>query len=166
VPRKCNLCDQKKIVRAYHVLCDDCASDLGVCAKCRDLDVYKSELELEMEMAQEEVDLEEELDGLPLRVKRSILRKREKAAQKKENGDDEKQEGDEDDIDGDELDDEEGEDDEYDVEEEEDDPDALEKLVANVKLDNPFGSDKFEFGSTDITPIQPEFKFDSKDVKF
>lgn len=94
-PRKCNVCEQKKVTRAYHSICDDCGSELGVCLKCMNLEVFKSEKEIEEEMLQEEEDVEEMLEGLPLRVKKSYLRKKEKGLlDKKEDEEDEEEEGD------------------------------------------------------------------------
>lgn len=34
VPKKCVICQQKKIKQAYHSLCQDCAESRHVCAKC------------------------------------------------------------------------------------------------------------------------------------
>ena len=34
VPRKCVSCSQKKVNQAYYLLCRECATDKGVCAKC------------------------------------------------------------------------------------------------------------------------------------
>lgn len=33
-PRKCVLCEEKKVKQAYYRLCQDCAEDKKVCAKC------------------------------------------------------------------------------------------------------------------------------------
>mmetsp|Transcript_13958 Transcript_13958/g.34084 ORF Transcript_13958/g.34084 Transcript_13958/m.34084 type:complete len:197 (-) Transcript_13958:198-788(-) len=33
-PRRCGSCEQKKITRAYHVLCNGCRQKRNVCAKC------------------------------------------------------------------------------------------------------------------------------------
>lgn len=35
-PRRCQICDQKKVTRAYHNICDHCATDTNTCAKCRE----------------------------------------------------------------------------------------------------------------------------------
>lgn len=34
VPRKCVVCQQKKVKQAYYRLCQDCAQSREVCAKC------------------------------------------------------------------------------------------------------------------------------------
>lgn len=152
VPRRCNACDKKSVHKAYHVLCDPCAKELDVCAKCMDLEVYKSEKELEAEMAEEEENIEEELDGLPLRVKRSIMRKREKAKQN---------EGKEEDDEEEEKEEEEKEEDEYvysDEDEYEDDEIELPKQEP-IK----FANERFEFdGDETKTPTTSSFKFDEQ----
>ena len=33
-PRKCVLCQEKKVKQAYYRICQDCAQERGVCAKC------------------------------------------------------------------------------------------------------------------------------------
>ncbi|CAO3678412.1 unnamed protein product [Rhizopus microsporus] len=33
-PKRCTGCQEKAIKEAYHVLCDNCARNRGVCAKC------------------------------------------------------------------------------------------------------------------------------------
>lgn len=33
-PRKCVICEEKKVRQAYYRLCQDCAESNGVCAKC------------------------------------------------------------------------------------------------------------------------------------
>ena len=33
-PKKCVLCEEKKVKQAYYRLCQDCAEGRGLCAKC------------------------------------------------------------------------------------------------------------------------------------
>lgn len=75
-PRRCNLCQEKKITLAYHVVCDPCAANRKICAKCMQNDedglVGK---ELQAKAKGGEVDqLAEELARLPLRKQKKVLR--------------------------------------------------------------------------------------------
>ncbi|XP_073835712.1 uncharacterized protein [Musca autumnalis] len=80
-PKTCTKCQQKKIRKAYHVLCRDCALDARVCAKC-----LKSAEEVEIEPPQptpeEELKLKVEMERLiksfPERKRRAFLRYMEK----------------------------------------------------------------------------------------
>jgi len=36
VPNKCQICEQKTVTRAYHVICSPCSQRTGTCAKCRE----------------------------------------------------------------------------------------------------------------------------------
>ncbi|XP_075145569.1 uncharacterized protein C9orf85 homolog [Haematobia irritans] len=95
-PKTCTKCQQKKIRKAYHVLCRDCALEARVCAKC-----MKSAEEVEIEPAQptpeEELKLKVEMERLiksfPERKRRAFLRYMEKGKKdqenKEENGEDE-----------------------------------------------------------------------------
>ncbi|XP_058974976.1 uncharacterized protein C9orf85 homolog [Musca domestica] len=95
-PKTCTKCQQKKIRKAYHVLCRDCALDARVCAKC-----LKSAEEVEIEPPQptpeEELKLKVEMERLiksfPERKRRAFLRYMEKGKKDKvEDGDAENQE--------------------------------------------------------------------------
>ncbi|KAM7346377.1 uncharacterized protein ACRADG_006333 [Cochliomyia hominivorax] len=80
-PKTCTKCSQKKIRKAYHVLCRDCALEAKVCAKC-----LKSAEEVEIEAPQpspeEELKLKVEMERLiksfPERKRRAFLRYMEK----------------------------------------------------------------------------------------
>eukprot|EP01080_Neovahlkampfia_damariscottae_P000705 gene705-8957_t len=74
-PRKCNLCAQKTVKLAYHIICDPCAEKLDVCAKCMNSEVFQSEKELEEINRQEMRELEKTLATVPVRVQRTIKRK-------------------------------------------------------------------------------------------
>lgn len=76
-PKTCTKCQQKKIKKAYHVLCRDCALEARVCAKC-----LKSAEEVEIEppkpTPEEEQKLKTEMERLiksfPERKRRAFLR--------------------------------------------------------------------------------------------
>lgn len=86
-PKTCTKCSQKKIRKAYHVLCRDCALEAKVCAKC-----LKSAEEVEIEPPQptpeEELKLKVEMERLiksfPERKRRAFLRYMEKGKKEKE----------------------------------------------------------------------------------
>lgn len=86
-PKTCTKCQQKKIRKAYHVLCRDCALEAKVCAKC-----LKSAEEVEIEPPQptpeEELKLKVEMERLiksfPERKRRAFLRYMEKGKKEQE----------------------------------------------------------------------------------
>ncbi|KAJ2364397.1 hypothetical protein IW150_006489 [Coemansia sp. RSA 2607] len=75
--KKCVGCAQKRVNKAYHVLCDACASERGVCAKC--LEAHEIVEGINVRTAQdalrEEQELERKLSGMRERQRRSYLRK-------------------------------------------------------------------------------------------
>lgn len=97
-PKTCTKCSQKKIRKAYHVLCRDCALESRVCAKC-----LKSADEVEIEPPQptpeEELKLKVEMERLiksfPERKRRAFLRYMEKGKKEKEPEEEEGEENDE-----------------------------------------------------------------------
>mmetsp|Transcript_15772 Transcript_15772/g.17804 ORF Transcript_15772/g.17804 Transcript_15772/m.17804 type:complete len:128 (-) Transcript_15772:432-815(-) len=54
-PRKCLGCQQRNIIRAYHILCKSCAGGRNVCAKCSKAKVIEKADEDEAATAEEEV---------------------------------------------------------------------------------------------------------------
>ncbi|XP_023294684.2 uncharacterized protein C9orf85 homolog [Lucilia cuprina] len=86
-PKTCTKCSQKKIRKAYHVLCRECALEAKVCAKC-----LKSAEEVEIEPPQptpeEELKLKVEMERLiksfPERKRRAFLRYMDKGKKEKE----------------------------------------------------------------------------------
>ncbi|XP_050328259.1 uncharacterized protein C9orf85 homolog [Bactrocera neohumeralis] len=76
-PKKCTRCEQKNIIKAYHVLCRHCALETHVCAKC-----LKSEEQVVIEPPQptmeEQVKLKVEMErlikSLPERKRRAFIR--------------------------------------------------------------------------------------------
>ncbi|KAM3586565.1 intercellular trafficking and secretion, variant 2 [Umbelopsis sp. WA50703] len=80
-PKKCTSCQQKTIKEAYHVLCDNCASNKKVCAKClesKEIVTEKSEIKSDRDLQKEEQELERLLSRMTLRQRRSYLRKLER----------------------------------------------------------------------------------------
>ncbi|KAI9320922.1 hypothetical protein BX666DRAFT_1820447, partial [Dichotomocladium elegans] len=79
--KRCTQCQEKAIKEAYHVLCDGCARDKGVCAKClekKDIITDKSEIKTETDAQREEQEQMRLLKLMPLRQQRSYLRKLER----------------------------------------------------------------------------------------
>ncbi|KAJ2355983.1 hypothetical protein GGF43_002353, partial [Coemansia sp. RSA 2618] len=79
-PKKCVDCQLKKVKKAYHVLCDDCASKKGVCAKCQDSGEIIEEFNTKSikEIEKEQQDMERRLASMRVRDRRSYLRKLER----------------------------------------------------------------------------------------
>ncbi|CAH0405957.1 unnamed protein product [Chilo suppressalis] len=68
-PRKCKGCEEKAIKHAYHLLCNKCASNKSVCAKCT-----KSLHDIPLEEEKIDPDVQVILKGIPERKRRTILR--------------------------------------------------------------------------------------------
>ncbi|KAJ2006241.1 hypothetical protein GGI04_000888 [Coemansia thaxteri] len=75
--KKCVSCEQKKITKAYHVLCDGCASEKGVCAKCMETEeiVEVANQKTSQQRLKEQQELEQKLASMRERQRRSYLRK-------------------------------------------------------------------------------------------
>ncbi|KAG0071255.1 hypothetical protein BGZ93_010418 [Podila epicladia] len=85
--KKCVNCEQKAIKDAYHVICNNCAGEKNVCAKCLESrEIVPTNIKTEKELIQEQVELERLLSGMTERERRSYLRQMERKAKK---GDDE-----------------------------------------------------------------------------
>ncbi|XP_011183450.1 uncharacterized protein C9orf85 homolog [Zeugodacus cucurbitae] len=86
-PKTCNLCGQRNITKAYHVLCRCCALEARVCAKC-----LKSEEQVIIEPPQptieEQVKLKVEMErlikSLPERKRRAFIRYMDKGKKEEE----------------------------------------------------------------------------------
>ncbi|KAG1472599.1 hypothetical protein G6F56_001443 [Rhizopus delemar] len=79
--KKCTSCQEKTIKEAYHVLCDNCASNKGVCAKClesKEIITTKDEVKTSASELKEEQELERMLSRMTLRQRRSYMRKLER----------------------------------------------------------------------------------------
>ncbi|KAJ2452971.1 hypothetical protein EV183_002556 [Coemansia sp. RSA 2336] len=75
-PKKCVACQLKKVKKAYHVLCDDCAASKRVCAKCQESShIVESSAKTAQDVAEEEQLVKQKLAGLRERERRSYLRK-------------------------------------------------------------------------------------------
>eukprot|EP01083_Nonionella_stella_P091261 255116_1 len=72
-PKKCTHCHEKKIHRAYHILCRDCATSLGVCSKCKLKTNHLKEIEPK-DVSFDELTKQFHKQRIPLRVRRTISR--------------------------------------------------------------------------------------------
>ncbi|KAG0044598.1 hypothetical protein BGZ83_010172 [Gryganskiella cystojenkinii] len=96
--KKCVCCEQKAIKDAYHVMCNKCAGEKNVCAKCLESrEIVPTNIKTEKELVQEQVELERLLAGMTERERRSYLRQMERKAKKGGDDDEEKESEDEDD---------------------------------------------------------------------
>ncbi|ORX67097.1 hypothetical protein DL89DRAFT_52140 [Linderina pennispora] len=79
-PKKCVSCELKKVKKAYHVICDDCAQKKGVCAKCLESNsiVDTHNPKTSEQVLKEEQDLERRLGNMRERERRSYMRKLER----------------------------------------------------------------------------------------
>ncbi|PVU95903.1 hypothetical protein BB559_002562 [Furculomyces boomerangus] len=79
VAAKCVNCDQRNITKAYHVLCDDCAGQKKVCAKCMEnKEIVPPESEALSTQILKDQELERKLDAMRERERRSYKRKLER----------------------------------------------------------------------------------------
>ncbi|KAF8975285.1 hypothetical protein BGZ46_009277 [Entomortierella lignicola] len=99
--KKCVNCEQKAIKEAYHVICNKCAGEKNVCAKCLESrEIVPTNIKTEKEIIQEQVELERKLSGMTERERRSYLRKLERRKNAgEEGGEEEESEDSEDDSD-------------------------------------------------------------------
>ncbi|TPX37758.1 hypothetical protein SmJEL517_g00669 [Synchytrium microbalum] len=78
-PKTCLQCRNKAITDAYHVICNKCANEAGVCAKCRLSEtVLPATVKLPEELLSEQQSLEALLASMSERHRRSYLRKMDK----------------------------------------------------------------------------------------
>ncbi|KAJ1735782.1 hypothetical protein LPJ61_000379 [Coemansia biformis] len=80
VAKKCVSCQLKKVKKAYHVLCDDCARAKDVCAKCAEKAeiIADSSAAAQQDSAAAEQELALKLEGVRERERRTYLRKLER----------------------------------------------------------------------------------------
>ncbi|KAG0231000.1 hypothetical protein B0O80DRAFT_380648 [Mortierella sp. GBAus27b] len=77
--KKCVNCQQKAIKDAYHVMCNKCAGEKNVCAKCLESrEIVPTNIKTEKEIVQEQVELERLLSSMTERERRSYLRQMER----------------------------------------------------------------------------------------
>jgi hypothetical protein len=69
-PRKCTRCEQKTVYRAYHIVCEKCATDLKICAKC----VERSDITSPFVKSNQEQQDDKILATLSERKRRTYLR--------------------------------------------------------------------------------------------
>ncbi|KAF9437822.1 hypothetical protein BGZ76_010986 [Entomortierella beljakovae] len=87
--KKCVNCQQKAIKDAYHVMCNNCAGEKNVCAKCLESrEIVPTNIKTEKELIQEQVDLDRLLSSMTERERRSYLRKLERRKKLGEEGED------------------------------------------------------------------------------
>ncbi|ORY99303.1 hypothetical protein BCR43DRAFT_455849 [Syncephalastrum racemosum] len=80
-PKRCTSCSEKTIKEAYHVLCNPCATDKKVCAKClqsKEIVAKKEDIRTAADEVREEQELQRLLSRMSVRQKRSYLRKMER----------------------------------------------------------------------------------------
>lgn len=98
-PKTCTKCSQKKIKKAYHVLCRDCALEIRVCAKC-----LKSADEVDIEPPQPtpeealqlQVEMERLVQSFSERKRRAFLRYMKKGKKETEENKEDSENGQED----------------------------------------------------------------------
>lgn len=74
-PKKCVECTQKTVMKAYHVICDQCSEARGVCGKClQPRDVIVDQSQQEQQDAKEELTLQRALAPLSERKRRAVYR--------------------------------------------------------------------------------------------
>ncbi|KAG0238697.1 hypothetical protein BGW42_002563 [Actinomortierella wolfii] len=77
--RKCVSCDQKAIKEAYHVMCNKCAGEKNVCAKCLESrEIVPTNIKTEKELMKEQVEFDRLLASMNERQRRAYLRKLER----------------------------------------------------------------------------------------
>ncbi|KAI1320202.1 hypothetical protein EDD11_001807 [Mortierella claussenii] len=90
--KKCVNCEQKAIKDAYHVICNKCAGEKNVCAKCLESrEIVPTNIKTEKEIVQEQVELERLLSGMNERERRSYLRQMERKSKKGDEGEEEEE---------------------------------------------------------------------------
>eukprot|EP01125_Pyxidicula_operculata_P000806 TRINITY_DN1070_c2_g1_i1.p1 TRINITY_DN1070_c2_g1~~TRINITY_DN1070_c2_g1_i1.p1 ORF type:complete len:287 (-),score=102.55 TRINITY_DN1070_c2_g1_i1:344-1123(-) len=98
-PKKCSNCNEKTVIRAYHILCQPCATKKGVCAKCKEEKPVTREFDQKKKEEIEQRELEAKLKTLHERDRKAYLRQVERGdfdEDEKESfdGDDDSEEGD------------------------------------------------------------------------
>lgn len=68
-PKKCVGCEQKTVKHNYHVLCNKCAREKDVCAKC-----YKKAEVIEATQTDAQMDVAALVKTLPERKRRTVMR--------------------------------------------------------------------------------------------
>ncbi|CAG8565786.1 8534_t:CDS:2 [Funneliformis mosseae] len=78
-PKRCVSCNEKTVKEAYHILCNKCATDKKVCAKCQEsVEIVSSNIKSNKELLKEQQAQEKLLSSLPERKRRTYLRQLER----------------------------------------------------------------------------------------
>ncbi|XP_053697585.1 uncharacterized protein C9orf85 homolog [Sabethes cyaneus] len=94
-PKSCNKCNERKVKRAYHVLCRDCALASRCCAKClapADKTAIIPPEPTEEEKLKLKVEMDQLIKSLPERKRRTFLRYMNKGKKKEDKHSDEDEE--------------------------------------------------------------------------
>jgi len=74
-PRRCNICQQKTITLAYHVICNACAKEKKQCAKCCEPYDEKLQQDETLQAELKELDeIEKKMSGMSLRKQFATMR--------------------------------------------------------------------------------------------
>ncbi|XP_055641955.1 uncharacterized protein C9orf85 homolog [Toxorhynchites rutilus septentrionalis] len=87
-PKTCNKCNERKVKRAYHVLCRDCAIASKCCAKClktsEEVNIIPPE-PTDEEKQKMKIEMDQLIKSLPERKRRTFLRYMNKGEKKEKN---------------------------------------------------------------------------------
>jgi hypothetical protein len=75
VARRCSKCQEKTVGRAYHNVCDKCARDLKICAKCSAATGIVEPIVTRQEQSAADQALLKRVDSMSERKRRAFLRK-------------------------------------------------------------------------------------------
>ena len=75
-PAQCTRCAEKRVKSSYHILCDVCVKETGVCAKCRagDQEIVNAPQSSREEELRLQEELQREVKHLPERKRRTFIR--------------------------------------------------------------------------------------------
>jgi len=75
LPKKCTSCQEKRVKRAYYILCDECIKSNGRCGKCGQNKEHTQPIGLtEAEETAQRAQLHQQLKHLPERKRRAFFR--------------------------------------------------------------------------------------------
>ncbi|KAI9206314.1 uncharacterized protein BJ171DRAFT_566670 [Polychytrium aggregatum] len=75
-PKKCVKCNQKSVTEAYHIICNKCAADKKVCAKCQQSqEIVNDNAPTPQEILKSQQDHDRLLGSMNERQRRSYMRK-------------------------------------------------------------------------------------------
>jgi len=73
VPKKCTKCERKTVQFAYHVLCQACSQEFGLCSKCSKPEELATSLSAK-EQEKQKNEFEQQLKSLSERQRRTLMR--------------------------------------------------------------------------------------------